>query len=233
MADITVLSTLATEQAYRDLLPGFEQATGHKVTTSFTGTVDVKKRIAAGEAFDLLIMASDDIDAFLAAGTLKRRQPRRPRLVRGRRRGARRRGQARYRQRSMPSRPHCWPPSTVGYSTGPSGNYVLGLFERLGIADEIKPKLRLAPTGAFVGSFIANGEAEIGFQQMSELSHFAGIDLVGPLPAEIQKTTIFSSGIAAKAKEPDAAARARRLCSPRPPPQPVYRRRGLQPAHES
>ncbi len=68
---LTVLSTLATEQAYHDLLPEFERATGHKVTTSFTGTVDVKKRIAAGEAFDLLIMASDDIDAFLASGTLK------------------------------------------------------------------------------------------------------------------------------------------------------------------
>jgi molybdate transport system substrate-binding protein len=118
---------------------------------------------------------------------------------------------------------------TVGYSTGPSGDYVLGLFERLGIADAIKPKLRLAATGTFVGSLIANGEAELGFQQMSELTHYAGIDLVGPLPAEIQKTTIFACGISAKAKTSAAAHEfARWLTAPAAAA--VYRRRGLQPA---
>ena len=61
------------------------------------------------------------------------------------------------------------------------------------------------PTGVFVGNIIANGEAEIGFQQVSELSHFAGVDYVGPLPAEIQQFTIFSSGIIAGTKEADAA----------------------------
>ena len=76
---------------------------------------------------------------------------------------------------------------------------------------------------------IANGEAEIGFQQKSELSHFPGIDLVGPLPAEIQKTTIFSCGIAAKAKTP-AAARALAGFLTAPAAAAVYRRRGLQPA---
>lgn len=80
-----------------------------------------------------------------------------------------------------------------------------GVFQRMGIADEIKPRLKQTPTGVFVGSIIANGEAEIGFQQVSELSHFAGVDYVGPLPAEIQQFTIFSSGIIAGAKEADAA----------------------------
>ena len=75
---------------------------------------------------------------------------------------------------------------SIGYSTGPSGNYVVGLFQRMGIADEVKPKLKQTPTGVFVGSIIASGEAEIGFQQVSELSHFAGVDYVGPLPADVQ-----------------------------------------------
>jgi molybdate transport system substrate-binding protein len=226
MADITVLSTLATEQAYHDLLPRFEQETGHQVTTSFTGTVDVKKRIAAGEAFDLLIMASTDIDAFIAAGV----------LAPGSRADLASSGVA---LRSGAAKPDIGSVDalkaallaarTVGYSTGPSGDYVLGLFERLGIADAIKPKLRLAATGTFVGSLIANGEAELGFQQMSELTHYAGIDLVGPLPAEVQKTTIFACGISAKAKTPAAAHEfAGWLTAPAAAA--VYRRRGLQPA---
>ena len=68
--EIKVLSTQATEEAYRELVPQFEKATGHKVTTVFTGTLDANKRLAAGETYDLLIMASPDIDAFIASGTL-------------------------------------------------------------------------------------------------------------------------------------------------------------------
>jgi molybdate transport system substrate-binding protein len=225
---VTVLSTLATEQAYHELLPAFEQATGHKVVTSFTGTVDVKKRIAAGEAFDLLIMASDDIDAFLASGM----------LASGSRADLASSGIG-VAVRSGAAKPAIGTTTaltaallaaaTIGYSTGPSGNYVLGLFDKLGIAEKIKPKLRLAPTGAFVGSLIASGEAEIGFQQMSELSHFPGIALVGPLPAEIQKTTVFSSGIAAKAKQADAARTLAKFLTA-PTAAPVFRRHGLQPA---
>src|SRR5260221_418306 len=92
---------------------------------------------------------------------------------------------------------------TIGYSTGPSGIYMIGVFQRMGIADEIKHKLKQTPTGVFVGSIIASGEAEIGFQQVSELSHFAGVDYVGPLPAEIQQFTIFSSGILAALSHDD------------------------------
>jgi molybdate transport system substrate-binding protein len=228
MADITVLSTLATEQAYHDLLPRFEQETGHQVTTSFTGTVDVKKRIAAGEAFDLLIMASTDIDAFIAAGVLAPGS--RADLASSGVGVALRSGAAKPDIGSVDAlKAALLAARTVGYSTGPSGDYVLGLFERLGIADAIKPKLRLAATGTFVGSLIANGEAELGFQQMSELTHYAGIDLVGPLPAEVQKTTIFACGISAKAKTPAAAHEVAGWLTA-PAAAAVYRRRGLQPA---
>ena len=94
---------------------------------------------------------------------------------------------------------------SIGYSSGPSGVYLTGLFRRLGIADQIKSKLKQTATGVFVGSIIASGEVEIGFQQVSELAHYPGIDYVGPLPADIQNVTVFSSGMQIGAKSVDAA----------------------------
>jgi molybdate transport system substrate-binding protein len=94
---------------------------------------------------------------------------------------------------------------SIGYSTGPSGVYMTGLFEKLGLADQVKEKLRQTPTGVFVGTIIASREVEIGFQQVSELSNFPGVDYVGPLPADVQNTTVFSSGMIVDAKEAEAA----------------------------
>jgi len=93
----------------------------------------------------------------------------------------------------------------IGYSTGPSGLYVLKLFQRLGVADQVKPKLKQTATGVFVGSILASGEVEIGFQQVSELGQYPGVDFVGPLPADLQELTIFSSGITRNAKQADVA----------------------------
>jgi molybdate transport system substrate-binding protein len=98
----------------------------------------------------------------------------------------------------------------------------------LGVADAIKGKLKQTPTGVFVGNIVANGEAEIGFQQVSELAHFPGVDFVGPLPADIQEVTVFSSGIQVGAKEPEAAkAWVKFLTSPGAAP--VFKKVGLEP----
>jgi len=202
--EITVLSTQAPEQAYRELLPQFEKASGHTVKTTFTGTLDAKKRIVEGQAFDILIMSSPDIDAFIATGT----------LVAGSRIDIAQSGVGVGVKAGAPKpdigtteafKKALLAAKSIGYSTGPSGVYVIGLFDRLGIADQVKPKLKQTPTGVFVGSIVASGEAEIGVQQVSEMSHFAGVDYVGPLPADIQKMTIFASGIAANAKQAEAA----------------------------
>ena len=203
-AEIRVLSTQATEQAYRELVPQFEKASGHKVTTVFTGTLDANKRLAAGETCDLLIMSAPSINEHIKAG----------KVMPGSRVDLAKSGVGVGVKAGAPKpdisttealKRTLLAAKSIGYSTGPSGIYMIGAFQRMGIADEIKPKLKQTPTGVFVGSIIANGEAEIGFQQVSELSHFAGVDYVGPLPAEIQQFTIFSSGIIAGAKEADAA----------------------------
>ena len=203
-AEIKVLSTHATEEAYRELVPQFEKASGHKVTTVFTGTLAANKRLAAGETYDLLIMSAPSIEEHIKAG----------KVVPGSRVDLAKSGVG-VGVKAGASKPDIsttealkktlLAAKSIGYSTGPSGVYILGLFQRLGIADEIKGKLKQTPTGVFVGSIIASGDAEIGFQQVSELSHFAGVDYVGPLPADIQQFTTFSSGIMAGAKEADAA----------------------------
>jgi molybdate transport system substrate-binding protein len=94
---------------------------------------------------------------------------------------------------------------SVSYSSSASGIYLAGLFERMGIAAELRGKIRQSSPGVPVGELIARGEAEIGFQQVSELLPIGGIDYLGPLPADVQHFTIFSAGLHIAAQEPAAA----------------------------
>jgi molybdate transport system substrate-binding protein len=226
-AEIKVLSTQATEQAYRELVPRFEKESGHQVTTIFTGTLDLQKRIAAGEAYDLIIMAGPAIDDFIKAGKIvpgSRVDLAKSAVGVGVRAGARKPdiGTTDALKKALLSA------KSIGYSTGPSGVYIASLFQRLGIAAEVAPKLRQTPTGVFVGSIVADGEAEIGIQQVSELAHFDGVDFVGPLPADVQQITVFSSGVQVGAKEVDAA-RAWVKFLTAPGSAPAYKSRGLEP----
>jgi molybdate transport system substrate-binding protein len=226
-AEIRVLSTQATEEAYRELTPEFEKATGHKVTTTFTGTLDANKRLAAGESYDLLIMSASSIDEHIKGG----------KVVPGNRVDLAKSGVG-VGVKSGASKPDIrttealkktiLAASSIGYSTGPSGIYVIGLFQRMGVADEIKGKLKQTPTGVFVGSIIANGEAEIGFQQVSELSHFTGVDYVGPLPADVQQFTMFSSGIIVGAKDADGAKTLVKFITA-PSAAAAFKKRGMEP----
>jgi molybdate transport system substrate-binding protein len=226
-AEIRVLSTQATEEAYRELIPQFEKTSGHQVTTVFTGTLDANKRLAAGESYDLLIMAAASIDEHIKDG----------KVAQGSRVDLAKSGVGLGVKAGAPKpdisttealKKTLMSAKSIGYSTGPSGNYVIGLFQRLGLADEIKGKLKQTPTGVFVGSIIASGEAEIGFQQVSELSHFAGVDFIGPLPADIQQMTVFSSGILVGAKEADAAKALVKFVTA-PTAAAAFKRRGMEP----
>jgi molybdate transport system substrate-binding protein len=116
----------------------------------------------------------------------------------------------------------------IAYSTGPSGIYLIKLFERMGIAEQIKSRVKQVQ-GVPAGTVVARGEAELAFQQVSELLPVPGIELVGPLPPDVQEITIFSAGLHAKAPHP-AAARAlvKHLTSPAAAP--VIRKKGMEPA---
>ena len=203
-ADIKVLSTQATEEAYRELVPQFEKASGHKVTTTFTGTLGAMKLLADGETYDLLIMSSQSIDELTKAGKVAPGS--RVDFAKSGVGAAVRKGAPKLDISSVEAlKKTLLAAKSIGYSTGPSGVYVISMFQKMGIAEAIKGKLKQTPTGVFVGTIIASGEAEIGFQQVSELTFFPGIDYLGPLPAEVQLITVFSSGLQAGAKEADAA----------------------------
>jgi molybdate transport system substrate-binding protein len=154
------------------------------VVTTWAGTVDIFKRISVGESFDLIIAASGTVDDFIQAGrvgTGSRVDIARTGIGIAVRRGAQRPdiGSAEALKSALLAA------KSIGYSTGPSGVHLVVLFESMGIAAEIMAKPRQVLPGTTVGPIIADGEVEIGFQQMSELLHADGIDVIGPLPAEI------------------------------------------------
>jgi molybdate transport system substrate-binding protein len=226
-ADIKVLSTQATEEAYKELVPQFEKATGHKITTIFTGTLDVQKRVAAGEKYDLLIMAGPAIDDYIKAGTVVAGS--RVDLAKSGVAAAVPKGGQKFDISSVDAlKKTLLTAKSIGYSTGPSGVYVVGLFQKLGVSAEVTPKLKQTPTGVFVGTIIANREVEIGFQQVSELSLFPGVDYLGPLPAAVQQITVFSAGVQTGAKEADAAKALVKFITA-PAAASAYTKRGLEP----
>jgi molybdate transport system substrate-binding protein len=227
-AEINVLSTQATQEAYLELVAQFEKATGHKVRSDFTGTLNAQKRLATGESFDLIIMAGPAIDEQIKLG--KALAGSRVDFAKSGTGVAVRKGAPKPDIGSLEAfRKTLLAAKSIGYSTGPSGVYMLSVFEKLGVTDQIKGKLKQTPSGVFVGTLISSGETEIGFQQIAELVHFPGIDYVGPLPGDLQRMTVFSTGVHAGVKQPEAAKALVKFLTA-PAAAPVIRKHGLEPA---
>ena len=202
--EIIVLAAGATEEIFAELVPQLEKSSGHKVVATFTGTANIKKQVAAGEVYDLVIVGGPEIDAFIQQGTIVPGS--RTDLVKSGVGVAVRAGSPKPDISSSEAlKKTLLAAKSVGISTGPSGVHMASLFERMGIADQIKPKLKQVPSGVRIGSVIVSGEADIGFQQISELIHSPGLDYIGPLPSEVQKITVYSAGIHSRAKQPEAA----------------------------
>ena len=223
------ISSMATRQVLADLAQAWKEQGGEPVDIESVGGVDAAQRVQAGEeAFDLVFLASNAIDKLEAAGRVlpgskvdlmlsstavavpaATTQP-----------DIRSEEAVRAAVLAAPS---------VGFSTGPSGVALQKLFERWGIAEEIKPRMVQARPGVPVGSMVASGEVALGFQQLSELIHVQGIQIVGALPAAIAIDTVFSAAVVCGAANAEAA---RRLLAFMASPQAaeVKRRQGMEPA---
>ena len=222
------ISSMATRQVLAELVTAFQQQSGCSAAIEAVGGVDAAKRVQAGEAFDVVILASDAIDKLLAAGHLL--PDSKVDWVRSGVAVAVPAGatlpdistEDAVRQAVLAAR-------SISYSTGPSGVALAQLFARWGIADEIAPRMVQAPPGVPVGSLVAKGEVALGFQQLSELLHVPGITIVGPLPPAIQITTTFSAGIGALSQQADAA-RALLAYLASPAAADSKRKQGMEPA---
>jgi len=222
------ISSMATRQVLADLATAYRAASGREVLVESVGGVDAAKRVQGGEAFDVVFLGSDAIDKLLAGGH----------AVAGSRVDLVRSGVAVAVKAGAPRpdigsedavRQAVLAAPTIGYSTGPSGTALLQLFQRWGIADQVRDRTVQARPGVPVGSMVASGEVALGFQQFSELKDLAGIDVVGPLPRSIQITTVFSGAVCATSTQPDAV-RALLAFMAAPATADMKRRHGMDPA---
>ena len=202
-SQIRIISSMATRQVLADLVARYQETTDLGIATESVGGVDAAKRVRAGEAFDVVVLAANVIDDLIEAGRIVPGS--RVDLVRSGVAIAVRAGSPRMDIGSEAAvRRAVAVAKSISYSTGPSGVHLAKLFERWGIADAIKDRIVQAPPGVPVGTLVADGRVELGFQQLSELIHLPGIDVLGPLPPGIQTITTFSAGLASSSAHPDA-----------------------------
>ncbi|MEA3158265.1 MAG: molybdate transport system substrate-binding protein [Betaproteobacteria bacterium] len=224
--EIKVMLSAAFKEAYLELVPEFERTTGNKVTSLWVPSVKIMNRLQDGETVDIVILSAASLDELIRLGLVAKKG--RYDLARSGIGAAVRTGAPKPDLSSGEAlRRAVVAAKSIVYSTGPSGIYLAGLFSRMGIAEEIKTKVKQVQ-GEPAGAVVARGEAEIGFQQISELLPVPGIDLVGPLPPDVQEITVFSAGVHVASKAPDAA-RALIKCFIAPDAAPVIRRKGLEP----
>ncbi len=226
-AEIKVLSGTGPRAAVRELVAQFERATGHKVAIQFHVNAEVKRKIDGGETFDATVLNPEVLDELIRQGkvaAVSRASIGRSGIGVAVRAGAPKPDIASvegFRKTLLAAKSVAFP------GEGASGRYFVSLLGRLGIADEMKPKLKPMPASDTV-EIVARGEAEMVVVVMPRMAGVPGVDVVGPLPAELQTFIGFAAGVSAHAKEPDAAkALVRFLSSSEAAP--VLRAKGIEP----
>jgi molybdate transport system substrate-binding protein len=209
-AEIKVLSALAMKPVMEDLGPKFERATGHKLAITFVTLGEAVKRVQGGETADVAMLPKQGVDTFVKDGKAATGSVT---AVASSGNGvAIRKGSPKpdisspeaLKRTLLAAKSITYTPLTFG---GTSGPHIVKVFERLGIADEMKSKTIFPKVagGAAVGALVASGEAELGLQQIQELIPVAGIEIVGPLPGDLQNNLLFAAAVMTGAKDAEAS----------------------------
>ena len=191
-AELVVLSTISAKEALIELVPEFERASGHKVNITYAGGPGLANRIREGVRGDLFVGPEEFSGPLIAEGRLL-----------GESRTSFARSTTALAVRMGAPKPDISSPEnlknallaarSVSYSAGASGIHFVRVLERLGIAAEIAAKRVPARPGELIGAVVARGEADIGVQQVSELLPVPGIEILGPLPAELRHTIVYGA----------------------------------------
>ena len=229
-AELKVLTSVALTSALNELAPQFERATGNKLTIDYGLIVDIRKRVLEGESADVIILSRAAMDELqkqdkLASGPITN-------VVGTAVSVAARSGASKpditsidaLKQSLLAAKSIVYADPAKG---GASGVYFARVLDRLGIAEQMKSKTILVP-GAQAADIVAKGEAELGVAQASEIVPVAGAQLVGPLPGEYASMTVFSAGIGAGTKAPDAAKALVEFLTG-PTAAPVFKSKGFEP----
>ncbi len=210
MSDIKVLSSTAMKTSMDVLMPQFEQASGHKVSFSYGPSPRIAKQVADGDANDVAIVTNQAVDDLIKQG----------RIVPGTRADIAHSAMALAVQQGAPKPDISTPEKfkqtmlaaqSLGMSNpvggGVSGGILIGIFEQLGIAEQMKPKLTFGAGGpaGLIGFLLVRKEVEVGIQQMPELMAVPGIDIIGKLPFGMRTVSVFSAGLSTAASDATAA----------------------------
>jgi len=222
------ISSMATRAVLAELAAAWQGLVGVTVQIESVGGVDAARRVQDGEPFDVVVLASDAIDKLVASGAAAAGS--KVDLVHSPVAVAVRAGATAPDITTEDAlRRAVEAAASIGYSTGPSGTALKRLFERWGIAAEIEKRLVQAPPGVPVGTLVANGDAALGFQQLSELIALPGITVAGTLPQPVQIITTFSGAVCAASTQADAVRRMLAFMAS-PAADSAKRRHGMEPA---
>ncbi len=192
-SEIKVIASVAFKEAYLAMVPEFEQSSSHKVTTLWLPTVEIMNRLKGGEVADMVVLSSSSLEELVKLGKVKASSLQ-PYVKSGIGIGMQKGSVKPDIGSTQALKQALLNAKSVAYSTGPSGVYLVSLFEKMGITQALAPKLKIIQ-GEPVGAVVERGEAQIGLQQIPEILSVPGIDYVGPLPADVQSITVFSFGV--------------------------------------
>jgi molybdate transport system substrate-binding protein len=202
--ELTVAAPNAVKEAVVEVAARFEKDTRRRIAFTWGGSEAIARRIEAGEVFDVVVNTSEGVERMAAAG----------KVAAGSRSDFARSAVAVAVRTGLP-RPDVSSEAglkaallaaqSIAISSGASGRHLERLFQRLGVTEQIKAKIKQPPSGAQIGDVLARGEADLGFQQVTELMHSRGFQYLGPLPADLQNYTVWAAGVHGSAPQAEAA----------------------------